>query len=97
MTQNPLSRIRRQPVQQAGQLLQNLRLQDHLYGRVNTQGPFAVTAKQCSKCAENEPSLVTAVQRSFKTFASGRPELTMGSIARTIPSRSRGFSFRLST
>src|SRR5215475_7295487 len=63
------------------------------YGRVKTHGPLLVTATQCSKCAEFDPSFVTAVQRSFKTNASGPPAFTIGSTASTMPSFNRGFSF----
>src|SRR6185369_12533937 len=72
---------------------------DHpgFYGRVRTHGPFSVTATQCSKCAEQDPSLVTAVHLSLRTFDSGPPALTIGSIASTMPSLSRGFSFLRST
>src|SRR5436305_7929383 len=58
---------------------------------VKITGPFLVTATHCSKCALELPSTVTAVHLSSKTFASGPPELTMGSIASTRPSRSRVF------
>ena len=68
-----------------------------LYGLVRTHGPFSVTATQCSKCAEQDPSFVTAVHLSLRTFDSGRPALTIGSIASTMPSFSRGFSFFRST
>src|SRR5579862_25207 len=68
-----------------------------LHGRVRTHGPFSVTATQCSKCAETEPSLVTAVHLSDKTRISGPPAFTIGSIASTMPSFSRGFSFLRST
>src|SRR5580693_8986436 len=84
-----------EPVQQARQLFHDNSLNRH--GLVKTQGPLAVTATQCSKWAEYDPSFATAVHLSFKTFASGFPAFTIGSIASTIPSRSRGFSFRLST
>src|SRR5436305_1184069 len=67
------------------------------YGLVSTHGPFSVTAIQCSKCAEFEPSFDTAVHLSFNTTASGRPAFTMGSTASTMPSLSRGFSFLRST
>ena len=67
------------------------------YGLVNTHGPFSVTAMQCSKWAEFDPSFVTAVHLSFKTIVSGRPALTIGSTAKTIPGFSRGFSLRRST
>src|SRR5579863_6492241 len=94
-----------EPVQQARQFLQNNRLHRFraarvsrwFHGLVKTHGPFTVTATQCSKWAEYDPSFATAVHLSFKTFASGFPAFTIGSIASTIPSRSRGFSFRLST
>src|SRR5579864_9848278 len=59
-------------------------------GRVNTQGPFEVTATVCSKCADFVPSAVTVVQSSSSTRTSGLPIFTMGSIARTIPSCRRG-------
>ena len=67
------------------------------HGRVKTHGPFDVTATQCSKCAEYEPSLVTAVHLSFNTCVSGLPAFTMGSMASTMPSFRRGFSFFRST
>src|ERR1700733_12690755 len=67
------------------------------HGLVNTQGPFAVIATVCSKCAEYLPSSVTAVQRSAFTRLPGFPALTIGSIASTIPSFNRGFSLRRST
>ena len=53
-------------------------------GRVKIQGPFAVTATVCSKCAESLPSVVTAVQSSASIFTPGPPRFTIGSIARTI-------------
>src|SRR5580693_7648291 len=59
-------------------------------GRVKIQGPFAVTATVCSKCAESLPSVVTAVQSSARIFTPGPPRFTIGSIARTIPSCNRG-------
>src|SRR5580704_13795743 len=59
-------------------------------GRVNIHGPFAVTATVCSKWAESLPSAVTAVQSSLRIFTAGPPTFTIGSIARTIPSCSRG-------
>src|SRR2546422_10137673 len=68
-----------------------------LHGLVRTHGPFSVTATQCSKCAEFDPSLVTAVHLSPRTFDSGPPAFTIGSIASTMPSFSRGFLFLRST
>ena len=44
-------------------------------GRVKIQGPFAVTATVCSKCAESLPSVVTAVQSSSSTFTPGPPDI----------------------
>src|SRR5437764_10133672 len=41
-----------------------------LYGLVRTHGPFSVTAMQCSKCADLDPSFVTPVHRSLRTTAS---------------------------
>src|SRR3981081_3538822 len=58
-------------------------------GRVNTQGPFEVTATVCSKWAEFVPSVVTAVQSSSRTRTSGPPTFTIGSIAKTMPSCKR--------
>src|SRR5262249_25881925 len=57
---------------------------------VRIQGPSAITATVCSKCAERLPSRVTAVQPSASTFTAGLPAFTIGSIASTIPSVSRG-------
>jgi hypothetical protein len=59
-------------------------------GRVDTRHPSAVTATVCSKCAERLPSFVTAVHPSLNTFTPGWPTFTIGSIARTMPSASRG-------
>src|ERR1700684_2849792 len=59
-------------------------------GRVNTQGPWAVTATVCSKCAASLPSSVTAVHLSSSTRTFGPPEVTIGSMARTIPCCRRG-------
>jgi hypothetical protein len=52
---------------------------------------------QCSKCAEFDPSFVTAVHLSFNTTVSGFPAHTIGSTASTIPGFNRGFSLRRST
>src|SRR5437016_3812860 len=59
-------------------------------GRVRIQGPFKVTATVCSKCAEQLPSVVTAVHLSSRTLTPGPPALTIGSIAKTMPSSRRG-------
>src|SRR2546423_5631901 len=40
-------------------------------GTVRTSGPWSVTAMECSKCAESEPSLVTSVQPSPRASISG--------------------------
>src|SRR5580704_16938304 len=56
---------------------------------VKITGPSFVTATQCSKCALQLPSAVTAVHLSSNTLAPGLPKFTIGSIARTMPSRSR--------
>src|SRR5678815_3180388 len=53
--------------------------------RVSTQGPSSVTAMVCSKCADIERSLVTAVHLSSRTSTSGAPAFTMGSTAMTRP------------
>ncbi len=52
--------------------------------------PSAVTATVCSKCADRLPSRVTAVQPSASTFTAALPAFTIGSIASTMPSVSRG-------
>lgn len=83
-----------------GQQLHDGRLDRHrpaivssaTHGRVSTHGPSAVIATQCSKCAEYDPSTVRAVQRSGASRLSGRPALTIGSIASTIPSFNRGLA-----
>src|SRR5437879_2958660 len=59
-------------------------------GRVRIQGPFEVTATVCSKCAEQLPSMVTAVHLSSRTLTPGPPALTIGSMAKTMPSSRRG-------
>src|SRR5229473_3062658 len=58
------------------------------FGRVRIQGPFAVTATVCSKCAEGLPSAVSATHSS-RMRTSGRPAFTIGSTAMTMPSCSR--------
>src|SRR5688572_5539793 len=58
-------------------------------GLVKTQGPSSVTAIVCSKCADIERSLVTAVHLSSRTSTSGDPAFTMGSTAMTRPGLSR--------
>jgi len=64
-----------------------------VHGLVSTLGPSAVTATQCSKWAEYEPSFATAVQWSERALAiHGPPAFTIGSIANTMPSFNRGFS-----
>src|SRR5580765_8514356 len=57
---------------------------------VRIHGPSAVTATVCSKCADRLPSRVTAVQPSASTFTAAFPAFTIGSIASTMPSASRG-------
>src|SRR3954467_14235077 len=57
---------------------------------VRIHGPSAVTATVCSKCADRLPSRVAAVQPSASTFTAGFPAFTIGSIASTMPSVSRG-------
>src|SRR5215510_1046329 len=57
---------------------------------VRIHGPSAVTATVCSKCADRLLSRVTAVQPSPNTFTAGFPAFTIGSIANTMPSASRG-------
>jgi hypothetical protein len=84
------------PYDRVGQQLHNNRIH-RFHGRVKTQGPSAVTATQCSKWAEHDPSLVTAVHLSCNTRISGPPAFTIGSMASTIPSFSLGFSFLRST
>lgn len=58
------------------------------YGIVRTTGPDDVIATLCSKCADSDPSSVRTVQPSLSMPTSARPAFTMGSMARTIPSRS---------
>src|SRR6266478_5688688 len=58
------------------------------FGRVKIQGPFAVTATVCSKCAEGLPSAVSATHSS-RMRTSARPAFTIGSTAITMPSCSR--------
>src|SRR6185503_6599093 len=58
-------------------------------GKPSTRGPRSVTATEYSKWADSEPSAVRAVQPSASMRTSWPPALTIGSIARTIPGRSR--------
>ena len=67
------------------------------HGLVKTHGPFAVTATQCSKCAEYRPILGHRRPLVLQNPAVRLPAFTIGSIASTMPSFSRGFSFRRST
>src|SRR6185436_11830845 len=57
---------------------------------VRIHGSPAVTATVCSKCADKLVSRVTAVHPSASTFTAGFPAFTIGSIASTMPSASRG-------
>ena len=57
---------------------------------VRIQGSPAVTATVCSKCADRLLSRVTAVQPSASTLTAALPAFTIGSIASTMPSLSRG-------
>jgi len=57
---------------------------------VRIHGSPDVTATVCSKCADRLVSRVTAVHPSASTFTAGFPAFTMGSIASTMPSASRG-------
>src|SRR5213593_1727497 len=52
---------------------------------VRISGSPSVTRTVCSKWADSEPSLETTVQRSFKILTSGRPALTIGSMASVMP------------
>src|SRR5256885_16199313 len=61
------------------------------HGRVRTWGPFSVTAMVCSQWLESFPSRVTTVQPSGNVSTSCVPRLIIGSMARTIPRRIRGF------
>src|SRR5260370_8057523 len=54
-------------------------------GLVKIQGPFAVTATVCSKCAEGLPSAVSATHSSPMS-TSGRPAFTISSTAVACPS-----------
>src|SRR6266436_4294945 len=64
------------------------------FGRVKIQGPFAVTATVCSKCAEGLPSAVSATHSS-RMRTSRRPAFTIGSTAMTMPSSSFRVSGRI--
>src|SRR5471032_928942 len=63
-------------------------------GHVKISGSPSVIRTVCSKWADSEPSCDTTVQPSFKIFTSGRPALTIGSIAIVIPAPSLSFIFR---
>src|SRR6185436_2230700 len=82
------------PIEAAGQTLRDhpahVRAGTGTSLAVRIHGPFTVTATVCSKCADRLPSRVTAVQPSPSTFTAGLPAFTIGSIASTIPSASRG-------
>src|SRR6266850_96420 len=56
---------------------------------VRTQGPASVTATVCSTCADRLASAVTTVQPSWSILTSAPPTFSIGSIASTIPGRSR--------
>src|SRR3984893_15267954 len=59
-----------------------------LFSSAYQDGPFAVLATVCSKCAEGLPSAVSAT-RSSRMRTSGRPAFTIGSTAMTMPSCNR--------
>ena len=52
---------------------------------VRISPPWAPTATVCSKCAAHDPSAVTAVHSSGRTFTRYVPKVIIGSIARIIP------------
>ena len=54
-------------------------------GHVRISGSDPVMSTVCSKWADSEPSCVTTVQLSFNNFTSGKPALTIGSIAMVMP------------
>ena len=62
----------------------------HRYSVVKITAPSLVKATVCSKCADMVRSVVTAVHPSSNTVTSSLPSLTIGSIAKTIPSWSTG-------
>jgi hypothetical protein len=57
---------------------------------VRIRGPSAVIPTVCSKCADNAPSAVTTVHPSASVRMSGDPAESIGSMARTMPSRRSG-------
>src|SRR5262245_2834566 len=59
-----------------------------LPARVSTSGSASVTSTVCSKCADGDPSAVTAVHSSSRMRTSGPPRFTIGSIAKTMPGTS---------
>src|SRR6202012_5117473 len=61
-----------------------------LSSAVSTQGPSAVMATVCSKCAAQLPSAVMTVQSSSSSTVSGSPSMIIGSMASAMPARSRG-------
>src|SRR5438477_7098955 len=61
---------------------------DDIFSRhVKISGSPSVMSTVCSKWADNEPSWLTTVQPSFKTFTPGNPAFTIGSMAIVIPGR----------
>src|SRR4029078_12710025 len=91
---NLLSRVEPHSIQRLRQLFGD----DSRYRRAATgtslavriHAPLAVIATVCSKCADRLLSRVTAVQPSDSTLTTGFPAFTIGSIASTMPSASRG-------
>src|SRR6266850_2665142 len=63
------------------------------HGRVRTLGPSSVTAMVCSQWLDSFPSRVTTVQPSGSVSTSCVPRLIIGSMARTMPGRMRGFGW----
>ncbi len=57
---------------------------------VRISGPSDKIATVCSKCADREPSAVTAVHPFPRTRTSHVPALTIGSIANVMPGRNSG-------
>ncbi len=60
------------------------------HGLVRTSAPLLVIIMVSSKCADKEPSAVTTVQPSSITAVFQVPRLSIGSIARVMPSRKSG-------
>ena len=73
--------FRQKHQQQQQQTEASLAHKRSIYAKVRIRGPSSVIATVCSKWAVSEPSFVTTVQPSSNSTRSGRPAISIGSMA----------------